>query len=104
VSYYTKLLSQRVQHALSLVRVEGENWAPELATVLREIADEIQSGAHRDGTATSPAGGLGQGVREALGHILSLERNGWAAELVAILRELADEMAPSSGPDRAIRS
>jgi hypothetical protein len=42
MSHYTKVLRQRVVHALThLLTTERHTWARELASILREIADEL---------------------------------------------------------------
>jgi hypothetical protein len=39
-------------------------------------------------------------IRQALEHVLAVERKDWARELADILRELADELEPSRPPKR----
>jgi len=55
MSHYATVLRQRVVHALAhLLTTERHNWARELATILREIADELDPPASQN---AAPTGG-----------------------------------------------
>ncbi len=52
MSHYRKVLRDRVLHALAhLLTTERHNWARELATILREIADELDPPPKDEGSA-----------------------------------------------------
>ncbi len=52
MSHYTKVLRDRVLHALAhLLTTERHNWARELAMILREIADELDPPPKDEGSS-----------------------------------------------------
>jgi hypothetical protein len=58
MSHYATVLRHRVSHALAhLLTTERHNWARELATILREIADDLDPPQ----SPTGPTGGPPEG-------------------------------------------
>lgn len=102
MTYYTKVLRERVRHALTTL-LAGAHRARDLAAVLRELATELHVPLPQELGTHAPKEGvdiLRQRVRQALTSLLAVERMNWGRDLAMIFREIADELDPPALGDR----